>query len=226
MFSRCSLEQSVKEVQKLTITQSSFSVLIPTPMSNAIAPSATQLAVSNNGESNYDFALTVQKLAERNAKGLTRESHNINHNKLISAVCADYRNHFASLYGKTERLPSAIYDKIVQTVDEFIIKTLNSVNITNSVSVRRSFSHKANDFKFVERVTAIGENELSLKEQHFGCVLAMGQTEERLKKLYAKPTPNLDLEKSTKAQLMKLQLTLDFIKAEMKHQEELVIKPA
>jgi hypothetical protein len=84
-------------------------------MSNAIAQSATQLSVSPNGESEFSFQDSVRRQAERTAKGTTRERQLLNRNKLVSATCADYRMHFPSIYGKTERLPSEVTERIQLT---------------------------------------------------------------------------------------------------------------
>ena len=191
-------------------------------MSNAIAQSATQLTVSTTGgEDNFPFAERIETLAQKQAKGMTREKVLINRQKLTSQVCADYRAHFANLYGKTERLPSEIFEKIEKCVDAFIERNLKLVNPFNAQSVRRAFAVKFNDLMIVERVTAIGENTLSLKEQKFGIEIAIGQANKRLDDLQAKKTPDYDREKEVKAQIMKLTLVKDFILGELKHQEKL-----
>ena len=191
-------------------------------MSNAIAQSATQLTVSTTGgEDNFPFAERIETLAQKQAKGMTREKVLINRQKLTSQVCADYRIHFANLYGKTERLPSEIFEKIQSHIDAFIERNLKLVNPLNAQSVRRAFAVKINDLMVVERVTAIGENTLSLKEQKFGIEIAIGQANKRLDDLQAKKTPDYDREKEVKAQIMKLTLVKDFILGELKHQEKL-----
>lgn len=190
-------------------------------MSNAIAQSAAVLTQSANGEDNFDFQLAVKTVAERSAKGITRESKLLNRNKLVAGACAQYRARFAAIYGKTDRLPSEIFNKIESAVDEFIDSTLKQVNSLNSISLRRAFYHKSNDLEVVERVTVIGENKLSLKEQKLGVTLMIGQAEKRLKDLEAKPTPDLDREKQVKQTIMKLTVTQNFIIGEMKSQEKL-----
>ena len=191
-------------------------------MSNAIAQSATSLTVSTTGgEDNFPFAERIETLAQKQAKGMTREKVLINKQKLTSQVCADYRAHFANLYGKTERLPSEIFEKIEKAVDTFIERNLKLVNPFNAQSVRRAFAVKFNDLMIVERVTAIGENTLSLKEQKFGIEIALGQANKRLDDLQAKKTPDYDREKELRAQIMKLTLVKDFILGELKHQEKL-----
>lgn len=193
-------------------------------MSNAIGQSATDLAVSPNGESSYDFRAAVERVGTRTAKGLTRERAMINRNKLVSGVCADYRMHFPAIYGKTERLPSEVFGKIDEAVDKYLTGMLSTVNFTNAISMRRSFKHKPNDLCFVEAVNLVGENQLTLQEQKLGCTLAIGAAEKRLADLQAKPTPDYEREKAIKAQLMKLTLTKDFIEGEIRTQEKLKIE--
>lgn len=190
-------------------------------MSNAISQSATELAVSTLGEDKFDIPASVRRQAERTAKGVTRERQMLNRNKLISASCADYRMHFPAIYGKTERLPSEVFTKIEEAVDSFIQAQLCRVNATNVLNLRRSFFHNWKDKEITERVQVIGENKLSLKDQLFGTTVFLAQAEKRLKELQAKPTPDYDREKSVKENIMKLELTRQFIKGEIEHQEKL-----
>lgn len=191
-------------------------------MSNAIGQSATQAAVSGNGEANFDFALHVKDAAHRQSKGITRERRMINRSKLKSSVCAVYRAKFASIYGKTDKLPADINDKIDAAIVDYINDTLKLVNADNAISYRRAFYHNANDLMITERVMSVGENSLTLKEQLLGVDLFIGQAEKRLKELEAKKTPDYDREKAVKAQIMKLNITREFIMGEMKHQGELI----
>ena len=190
-------------------------------MSNAIAQSATILSVSTNGEKDFDIPASVRRQAERTAKGVTRERQMLNRNKLISSACADYRMHFPAIYGKTERLPSEIFTKIEEAVDSFIQTQLCRVNSTNVLNLRRSFFHNWKDKEITERVQLTGENKLSLKDQLFGTTVFLASAEKRLKELQAKPTPDYDREKAVKENIMKLELTRQFIKGEIEHQEKL-----
>jgi hypothetical protein len=190
-------------------------------MSNAVAQSATELTKTNNGEQNFDFALSTKNAAARQSKGVTRERQMLNRQKLISAVCADYRTHFAAIYGKTERLPSEIFAKIDEAVDAHLATMLATVNHTNVISHRRAFYHNSRDLMVTERVTNTGENMLTLQEQHLGIVIFITNAERKLKALEAKPTPDLDAEREVKASLMKLNITKQFIEGEIKTQSEL-----
>lgn len=190
-------------------------------MSNAISQSATQLAVSPAGESDFDISASVRRQAERTAKGTTRERQLLNRNKLVSASCADYRMHFPAIYGKTERLPSEIYSKIETAVDEFLAEQFKRVNATNALTLRRAFYHNSRQMEVTERIQLTGENKLTLKEQLFGVNLFIGSAEKRLADLEKKPTPDYDREKAVKQQIMQLSLTKQFILGEIQHQEKL-----
>lgn len=193
---------------------------------NVLSQSATQLTVSNATSewSEVEFALSAKRCADRTAKGTTRERQLLKRNGnggLISMVCADYRGHFAAIYGKTERLPSAVFSLIEKAVDKFLSDKMSEVNVNNAISYRRGFYHDGRNMAVTERIQVTGENQLSLKEQHLGVNLFIGAAEKRLKDLEAKPTPDLDREKEVKAQIMRLTITRSFIEGEMKHQEEL-----
>lgn len=192
-------------------------------MSNAIGQNATEQAISNSAEqwTTEMFSASATRAAERQAKGITRERQMLNRQKLIATVCADYRSHFAAIYGKTERLPSAIYEQIELSVDTLIDNQRKQVHNQNIIGMRRAFYHNSRDMAVTERVQLTGENQLSLKEQLFGCHLFIGQAEKRLTELQAKPNPDYDREKAVKQQIMKLRLTEQFIKGEMEHQEKL-----
>lgn len=188
---------------------------------NAIAPSTSLVSATSNGEENFDFSLSASNAASRQAKGTTRERHMLNRQKLISSVCADFRSHFAAIYGKTDRLPSEVFDKVERAVDELLAKLLGQVNATNAISFRRAFHHNGNQMKVTERVVTTGENEITLKEQLLGITLFIGAAEKRLKDLEAKKTPDYEREKEVKQQIMKLTVTKSFIEGELKHQEKL-----
>ena len=194
-------------------------------MNTVLAQSATQLAVSNSvSEDAFPFQERIKMAAERQAKGVTRERQMLNRNKLISALCADYRAHFAAIYGKTDRLPSAVFEKVETAVDNYIAEQLNRVSKHNAISFRRAFHHDFNQQKVTERVVATGENELSLQEQHLGVNLFIGQAERKLKDLEAKKTPDYEREKQVKDQLMKLNVTKAFIEGEIAHQQKQLAK--
>jgi hypothetical protein len=190
--------------------------------SNTLAPSATMLTVSNQTEENYPFSEVVTRIASQKAKGATREKWDINKNKLVSSVCSDYRNHFAMIYGKSDRLPSQIFDKIVEAVEKFITETIKAVNITNAVSVRKSFAWNERDLEVFERVEVRGKNVLALKEQLLGVNILITSANNRLKDLEKKPTPDYDAEKTLKHRIMKLEITKTSIETDLKKIEQAV----
>lgn len=190
-------------------------------MNTVLAQSATQLTQTNHGEEAFPFDEVVSKLGEQKLKknGLTRQAFNLNPQKLIASVCAEYRAKFAMIYGKSDRLPSKVFDRISEEVHKWIEGKLQLVTPQNAVSVRRSFVHKSKDMSVAERVTIIGENVISLQEQLLGINIFISASERRLKDLEAKPTPDLDQEKKVKERLLKLNLTKQFIQGEIEHQK-------
>lgn len=194
-------------------------------MSNALAQNATDLAPSGNGEANYDFVEAVQRVANKKTSGLTTSRYALHRQKLISGVVADYRAHFPQQYQKNSTLPREVYDKIQNAVDESVdILLTNAVNASNVTTLKRSFAFKSADMKYVERITAIGENELLLNQQHFAVVLDIGIVEGKIKKLEAKVTPDFELEKKLRDRLTKLQIVKQYIETQQQTLRELTSK--
>lgn len=196
---------------------------------NVLAQSATQLSVSNVSSPEWtelNFNASVLKVAERKAKGITVERWMLKRNDLVSGVCADYRAHFAAMFGKTDRLPSDVFSKVETAVDKFLSEKLAAVNGLNVLSQRKYFFHSEKQMEVTQRVTNTGENKLALQEQHLGITIFITQAERRLKDLEAKPNPDLELEKEVKQRIMRLNVTKAFIEGEMKHQASLLaVKP-
>lgn len=189
------------------------------------AQNATANAISNaNPEwKSEDFAASAKRAGDRASKAtsITRERRMLQRSKLISAVCADYRAHFAAIYGKTDRLPSEVFEEIEKAVDNYIQESLNVVHKLNVIGMRRSFYHDHKNMSITERATVTGENQLAHKEQLFGVNLMIGAAERKLRELEAKPTPDHEREQSVKVTLMKLNVTKNFIEAEIRHQDKL-----
>jgi hypothetical protein len=188
--------------------------------SQVLAPSATMLTVSNQTEENYPLSEVTQRIAKLKAKGATRENWSINKKKLVSAVCADYRNHFAMIYSKSDRLPTQIHDKIVEAVEKFIADTLKVVNVTNAISVRKAFAWNERDLEIYESVNIRGKNILSLKEQHLGVNILLTTANNRLKDLEKKPSPDYELEQSIKHRILKLEITKTSIETDIRKLED------
>lgn len=192
--------------------------------STILAPSATLLTESGQGEANYPFHSMLQHIAAIAKKNLTRGGYSLDRTKLVSAMCKKYRETFSAIYAKNQDLPKHIHSKICDEVDSFITKELTgAIHPGNSFSVKRSFNwvEKENDIN--EKVTAVGYNQLeSYKERIFGATLFIGQAERRLKDLLAKPTPDLEQEAKLKQRIERLQLTRNYLIAEQERQEKLI----
>lgn len=190
--------------------------------SNVLAQSATQLTKSNASNPDWDDSLfykSAKAAAERQSKGVTRERNMLKRQQLVSMVCADYRSHFAAMFGRTDRLPSDVFTKVETAVDKVISERLAEVNSQNVITYRRAFHHNSKDMLITERISLVGENQLTLQEQHLGVVIFITQAEKRLTDLQAKKTPDYDREKEVKATLMKLNVTKAFIEREIENQK-------
>lgn len=174
-----------------------------------------------SGEDNWDYKARVIILANRASKGVTRERQILKRQSLIDGMKNDYRVHFASIYGKSDKLPTAVFEKICETVDAFIGEQLARVNTSNVIGLRRGFHWAEKDMGFTERVVLTGENSISLEEQHLASTIFITQAEKRLKDLEAKPTPDHEAEKTIKERIMRLTVTRTFIEQEIDHQKKL-----
>ena len=186
-----------------------------------VANSATALAVSSPSEADYQFDVACRNAATRTAKGATRERQMLNRQKLIAAICADYRAHFAAVYGKSERLPSNVFEHIEAEADKYLIGQMKAVNVQNIIGMRRGFHHDSKQAMVTERVTLTGENFLALQEQHLGITIFITQLERRLDDVMRKKTPDYDLEKRIKQQLAQCNYTKTFVEGEIAKQKEL-----
>lgn len=196
-------------------------------MSNILAQNATQLAVSNS-QSDWDesrFADAVYRAMQRKVgkSGITTERLMMKRNELISAVCSDYRAHFAAIYGKSDRLPSDVHAKIVEQVDKATASQLTRINPTNCINLREYYYADFKQLEITQRVTATGENKVLLQHQLTACNSFVSQIERRIRDLESQNmTPkNLDMLKEAKARLNKFNMLHEFIKGELAHQAKL-----
>lgn len=188
-------------------------------MSNAIGQSATAISVSPSGEKNYDYNAAVQRVSCRALKGMNREQRVLDVNKLTSAVCADYRAHFCSIYGRTERLPADIFNAIQDACYSYIGSRLQEVTPQNVISYRRFFHYHRQERSFTERTQLTSENLIPLKEQLFGAKLQLGVLENKLTRLQAKKTPDYDAESKCKSAILDITATITEIAAKIKSLE-------
>lgn len=160
-----------------------------------------------------NFLAIVEKNSRRVVKenSTTREGWTLNHSKLFSACCAEVKSSLGM--EQAARLPQEVADKINDAIVSFGMSRLSAINPTNVISIRKAFHADNRNLRVTERITAVGENTLPLKEQLLGIKLAIGVKERRLKDIQAKPNPDYDLEKSTKEHIAKLELTKAHIEA-------------
>jgi predicted transcriptional regulator len=186
-------------------------------MSNqALAPSATQLAISSPRE--VPFEACVIKYAVRSVKGVTRERVLLNSSKLFSLCAEEIR----SLMGieKGNQLPKEVAEKLSDAINEYITKQVNRITPANALSFRRSFYADFRNLRVTDRVTAVGENIISLKEQKLGVDILLTEKNRALDDLMKKPNPDYDREANMKEQIQKLELIKAHIVASLAKLEE------
>jgi len=167
-----------------------------------------------------DLRNWVSKESERKlgTNGLTIESNSLNHNKLFSAVAAVWKSHLGR--AKDSRLEAEYADRLTKVISEFVAQKLEVI-ASNAIGFRRYFKHQSRNRRVVHGLQATGEELISLKQQAFGIKLLINAREQRLKDVMAKPTPNLDLEKSIKEQIQDMEMTKAFIDAQISKMAEL-----
>lgn len=191
-------------------------------MSNAITQSATAIATSTVSVDDFPFATVVAKYATRGdkIKGNTKDVRSLKRNKLISGVCAIFRDHYPSLFAKrddkgniidaTQRVPAEYYDKIVEAVDLFIANSLAEF-CKDTLEFTRRHVHKSKRHIFVEVRTAKDEQEIDWQQQHLACVIAIGNVNRRITDLDKANKLTDDTYLKLKEQLKALEVTMENI---------------
>jgi hypothetical protein len=200
---------------------------------NVLAQSATQLTVSNHTDwSDLDFSQAVERAARRkvNPSSMTRERFMLKVGSLdqglISAVCADYRNHFTAIYSKTERLPEDVYNTIQTHVRNWIEKQLKAVSVDNVISKRVAFHINLKNRNATLRTTIVGEELLSLKEQKLAYTIAIGDTNRRMENLRRDNRLSIELEVNLNSRISDLTLTAGYIDSKIAALEKSEPMPA
>jgi hypothetical protein len=193
-------------------------------MSNAIAPSTSLLVPSVLPEPEYPFGERLLTLAARKSGGTIRASYSLKPQALIDSLRNDYRCQYASIYGKNDKLPSSVIEKIRDEVDSFLAKMLAGVNASNVISSSKKFYWRENDKDVTERVVNTGENELTMQEQRDGINSLITQGEKRLKSLENEQLPDYEKIKKLASRILRMNSTRTFIEAEIQHQQELAKK--
>jgi hypothetical protein len=195
-------------------------------MSNAIAQSATERTFVAQSPENFDFAASVLRAANRQEKNNMKEKLTLNRSKLISSVCADFRDHNSSLFAKRNeagevvtpslRLPPEHYSKVEKAVDDFITVQFNRVNHMNVISFVRRHIHVPAKQMFVERVINTGENSIGWKEQLCACHIQQGVVHRRMEDADKGNRLTNELQQQLQKQLNSLAVTEENIRSNMR----------
>lgn len=161
---------------------------------NAIAQNTSALVGSTCSVDDFDFNAAVARYARRNEqiKGNTKDSRSLKRNKLISGVCAVFRDTYPSIFAKrdekgniipgVQRVPPEYFEKIEKAVDDYIAATLKELCLDTLTWTRRHV-HRARQHIFVEVRTAKDEQELDWQQQHAACLFAQGAVRRRIEDL-------------------------------------------
>lgn len=181
-------------------------------MSAAIAQSVTQLTVSNT-DAPWDFFSSAMRCANRSIKSgsMTKERQQLNRKNLITATCADFRNNHCAQFKQGERLPVEIFEQIENAVDTTIKGAIAQIHTGNVVSYKRHFVFKAKSLSYGSKITVVGEDVITLKEQAFAATLELNALEKKLTAQQQKPTPDLDKEAIIKENIQRREMARFFI---------------
>lgn len=188
--------------------------------SNILSNNATSLAVSGQGEENYDFQtrldfVTAKKLPK---SGTVTESRKLKRSDIVSMMVQDYRSHFTAIYGKKQNIPAEKHKLICEVVDKYLEAKLGQIGLHNLTTFDRKSKFNVRTGEVVELLTAKGENLLLLKDQHARWTIYQGDVKRRMEDSEKKGTLTDDREKAMKGKLMDIELAL--LKNEMLQKEQ------
>ena len=192
-------------------------------MSNAIAQSTNQIAISPLEESQFPWEEVLERLGRTASQRMssTRYKGNLSQQALRDMLKREYVSTYPSLYPKGN-LPSDVWDKVCHHVDQHIKRKLSVVHTGNTVSVTDKFRYNSRNMSVVMRHTIIGEDTLILKHQYFGVCCLIHESEKRLLKLETANPVDMDMVNSAKKRLAELNEGKTFIQREIVHQQSLL----
>lgn len=149
-----------------------------------------EIAISSPEMSSWDFAARVPVIAQRKvgSNGLTISSYEMNRNKLVTALCAEFRDHFTAVLVKRDdkgnvipssmRVPSEYYDKAVTAVDAFIKSKMDEfLSHTDQLQpAKQRYVHQASKHNVFVRHTLVRNEVVSLQRQKMGIIHFIEET--------------------------------------------------
>lgn len=188
-------------------------------MSQALAQSATQLAVSTPKE--IDYMALVVKHATRNCTGMTQARFSLNAEKLKKRTSRELKARLCIAI--SENLPADINKKLDTAIDVFISDALSKLKTGTLLSSVSKFVYDKDEERFVKHNIVTSEEILALKEERLAVTLKLTACNKRLKMLRER---NDDPSKITQAEatMFKFEQYHAQLEAEIKAQSE-VTKP-
>lgn len=153
---------------------------------NVLSQSATTLTTSGNVD-NFPWEKEIVRIASKDAKGITRERLMLNKRKLKERLAESFRAQNSGTFAKGIDIPRLYWAKAEVAVDAFVESKLKLVHTENVISARRHLHLKGNELvnPLVERVTLVGENMLTLEEQHAGLKTMLLAIQKKIKVYFA-----------------------------------------
>jgi len=186
-------------------------------MSQALAQSATELAVSTPTE--QDNVEMVRRLMIRAIKNpdrvASKERLNLNFSKLMNAC----RGEWKSKNGGVSRVPEEM-DKVLQSiVSDEIMSHIGRINPSNSMNFNVKDALDFKNLAIVEKITASGQNTLVLQAQLAGCNRLLRENSDKVE-YYEKQTGSgnstkdySELLKNAKKRKIELEMTKHHIQS-------------
>lgn len=134
-------------------------------MSQAIAQSVSQITPSTPREIN--LRELVVRNATKSVRGVTRERIMLNASKLMH-LCRDEYKSWRSME-RVQRLPDEIEEALQVQVNKYINENIQRIHVGNVLTFRTFDYHDARNLRITERLSALGQNNLSLQAQLEGC---------------------------------------------------------
>lgn len=160
-------------------------------MTTALAPTVNNSAIStsialgdlNHPEHGAEMEKIVEKVSKRKlaTNSTTIESFALKHDKLVDSVRAEIKSLLN--IAKTEKLPGALYDSLVDAVNRFTMSRISTgYTLSNIVSDKKSYHHDKNNLCLKEKRTLVSIEAMALNNQLFGVKLLINATAKRREK--------------------------------------------
>jgi len=193
-------------------------------MSQALAQSTSKLAESPVQLEEFPFGEVLVKLAsQQSAKQAVKSKLKLNRQSLCDTLKNEYVSRYPQIY-PDKHVELSVWKQIVEQVNLFLAKQFGKIHAGNVTSSTATYVYdkksETNPVKL--RHTLIGEDELTLQQQHCNIVFIIADAEKALLKVQVTNPPDLSKITKAEAKLQDLQLAKVNLEKEIQRQQTLL----